>query len=200
MGEALTLVRTFLKVHSKGYGMIDSHPKGLTTRNLALIGILSALWVALNLTIAPIAFTLTHLPTVHSTIIFITLILAVWATGQYGAASTVAIIGSIIVVLTGGPLPVVGFIPAALIFDVILLVNHHRINLRKANITVAIIASIACAYVAALANGVLILNFPLPFTLTVWAAWNILGAVIGVAIILPIIMVLERANVKKVKA
>ena len=71
------------------------------TTNIALIGIFSALWVALNLTVAPLGFTLTHLPTIHSAIIFVTLLLAAWATGQYGAASLVGIIGSVIVVLAG---------------------------------------------------------------------------------------------------
>jgi hypothetical protein len=34
---------------------------------------------------------------------------------------------------------------------------------------------------------------------TIWGGWNILGGVIGLAIALPIIAALERANVKKVK-
>src|SRR5665647_1907999 len=78
------------------------------TTNIALIAIFSALWVALNLTVAPLGFTLTHLPTIHSAIIFVTLLLVAWTTGQYGVASLVGIIGSVIVVLAGGPLPVLG--------------------------------------------------------------------------------------------
>lgn len=171
-----------------------------TTTNIALIGIFSALWVALNFTVAPLGFSLTGLPTIHSVIIFITLFLVTWATGQYGAASLVGIIGSAIVVLAGGPLPVLGFVPAALIFDLMLLVNHHRVNMKPINIVIAVLASIVCAYVAAVGNGILILNLPLMFTLTVWAGWNILGGIIGAAITLPLIAALEKANVKKVKA
>lgn len=171
-----------------------------TTTNIALIGIFSALWVALNLTVAPIGFSLTHLPTIHSVIIFVMLLLVTWATGQYGSASLVAIIGSVIVVFAGGPLPVLGFVPAALIFDLILLVNRHRVNMKPINVGIAVLASIVCAYVAAVVNGQVILNLQLTFTLTVWAGWNVLGAIIGAAITLPVIAVLEKANVKKVKA
>ena len=171
------------------------------TTNIALIGIFSALWVALNLTVAPLGFTLTHLPTIHSAIIFVTLLLVAWATGQYGSASLVGIIGSVIVVFAGGPLPVLGFVPAALIFDLFLLLSNHRVNVKPVNVGIAVLASIVCAYVAAVFNGLLILNLQPPiFTLTVWAGWNILGAAIGFAIAFPIIVALEKAEVRKVKA
>jgi hypothetical protein len=169
--------------------------------NIALISIFSALWVILNLTLAPLGFAVFHLPVVHSLIIFFMLILITWATGQFGVASAVSIIGSVIVVLANPQvLPVLGFIPAALLFDLILLVNHHKVNLKPINIAIVVLASIACSYVAAVVNGLLILNLALMFTLTVWAGWNILGAIIGVVIGLPFIGVLERAQVKRVKA
>ena len=168
--------------------------------NIALISIFSALWVALNLTVAPIGFMLTGLPTIHSLIIFVTLLLVAWATGQYGAASLVSIIGSVIV-LFANPLllPVLGFIPAALLFDLILLVNHHEVNLKSINIAIVSLASVLCAYAAAVVNGLLILNLDWTFTLTIWAGWNVLGGIIGVIIALPIIGVLEKAQVKKVQ-
>ncbi len=179
---------------------LQTEKKRFATTNIALIGIFSALWVILNFTVAPIGFSLTHLPTIHSVIIFVMLLLVTWATGQYGAASLVAMIGSAIVVFAGGPLPVLGFVPAALIFDLILLVNHHRVNMKSINLGIAVLASIICAYVAAAVNGILVLYLPLMFTLTVWAGWNVLGGIIGFAISLPIIAILEKANVKKVKA
>ena len=180
--------------------MIGPHTKKLTTTNIALIGIFSALWVTLNLTIAPLGFALLHLPVIHSIIIFVMLILVVWATGQYGAASLVSIIGSVIVVLANPSVaPVLGFVPAALIFDLILLLNHHRVNKKPLSIGIVVLSSIFCTYVAALVNGFLILNLEWMFTLTVWGGWNILGAIIGAAIILPIIAALEKADVKKIK-
>jgi hypothetical protein len=169
--------------------------------NIVLISIFSALWIALNLTIAPISFILTGLPTIHSIIIFFTLILVVWATGQFGAASLVAIIGSPIVLLVNPSiLPILGFIPAAVIFDLILIVNHHKINAKPINIGLVVLATIVCGYVAAVVNGLFILNFAPMFTFTFWAAFVVAGAVIAVALSLPIVAVLERAQVKRVKA
>jgi hypothetical protein len=177
----------------------QSH-KNRFTVNIALISIFSALWVVLNFTLAPIGFALTGLPVIHSVIIFFTLLLTVWATNQFGAASTVGVIGSAIVVLAGGPLPVLGFVPAAIILDLIFLVNRHVLNLKPQSIAVAALASIVCAYLGALVNGIVILKLPLAFVFTIWGAWTILGGVIGVVLTLPIIGALERAQVKKVQA
>ena len=168
--------------------------------NIALISVFSALWVILNLTIAPLGFAVFHLPVVHSLIIFFMLILVTWATGQYGAASVVSIIGSAIVVLANPQvLPVLGFVPAAFLFDLMLLLNHHNVNLKTRNITLFVFAAIVCAYVAAIVNGLVILNFAWMFTLTIWAGWNVLGGIIGVTIAFPIVGVLEKALVKRVK-
>jgi hypothetical protein len=175
-------------------------PKNRFSVNIALISIFSALWIILNLTVAPLGFVVLHLPVIHSLIIFFMLILVTWATGQYGAASVVSIIGSVIVVLANPQvLPVLGFVPAALLFDLMLLANRHRVNLKPINIAIVVFASIVCAYVAATVNGLVILNLAWIFTLTVWAGWNILGAIIGVAATLPVIGVLEKAQVKRVK-
>lgn len=167
--------------------------------NVALTSIFTALWIALNLTVAPISFSLTGLPVIHSVTVFFTLILVTWATGQFGAASFVGVIGSAIVLLAGGPLPVLGFVPAAIMFDLLFLVNHHKINLKPVSIAIAILVSIVCAYVAAVVNGFFILSLAPIFTLTVWAGLMVLGGIIGVVLALPIVGALERGEVKKVK-
>ncbi len=168
--------------------------------NIALISVFSALWVVLNLTIAPLGFAVFHSPVVHSLIIFFMLILVTWATGQYGAASIVSIIGSAIVVFANPQvLPVLGFVPAAFLFDLVLLLNHHHVNVKLKNIALIVFGVIASAYVAAVINGLVILNLAWMFTLTVWAGWNVLGGIIGAVIALPIVGVLEKAQVKRVK-
>ena len=168
--------------------------------NIALISVFSALWVVLNLTVAPLGFAVFHLPVVHSLIIFFMLVLVTWATGQYGVASVVSIIGSAIVVLANPlVLPVLGFVPAAFLFDLVLFLNRHNVNVKLRNIALVVFAAIVCGYVAAVVNGIVILNFAWMFTLTVWASWNVLGAIIGVVIALPIVGVLEKAQVKRVK-
>ncbi len=167
--------------------------------NIALISIFSALWIALNLTVAPLGFRLLGLPIIHSVIIFLTLLLVVWATGQYGVASSVGIIGSIIVLLAGGPLPVLGFAAASIIFDGILVGNRHRLNLKPYSLAIAFLATIVCSYFAGVINGIFILNLGLATAVTIWGGWSIVGGIIGFAMALPIIGALERAHVKKVK-
>jgi hypothetical protein len=171
-----------------------------TTVNIALISIFSAMWIVLNFTVAPLGFQLTRLPIVHGVISLFTLLLASWATGRYGVASAVGMIGSTIVLLAGGPLPVLGFAAASLLFDAILLVNSHRLNVKLVNAAVAVLATVVSSYFAGVLNGIFILNQTPMFAVTFWAGWTIVGGIIGLAIALPIIAVLEKANVKKVKA
>ena len=181
--------------------MMETQPtRRFSAVNLALISIFSALWIVFNFTVAPIGFQLTKLPLIHAVISFLTLLLATWATKQYGAASAVGMIGSTIVLLAGGPLPVLGFAAASLLFDAILLVNHHKLNMKPINIAVALLATVVCSYFAGVLNGIVILNYQPSFALTFWGPWTVAGGIIGFAIAYPIIGALEKANVKKIKA
>jgi hypothetical protein len=181
-------------------GLPEQATKNRFSINIALISVFSALWVVLNLTVAPLGFAVFHLPVVHSLIIFFMLVLVTWTTGQYGTASVVSIIGSAIVVLANPQvLPVLGFVPAAFLFDLVLILNHHNVSLKPRSMSLVVLAAIICAYVAAVVNGLVILNLAWMFTLTVWAGWNVLGGIIGVAIAFPIVAVLEKAQVKRVK-
>jgi len=171
-----------------------------TTVNIALISLFSALWIVLNLTVAPLGFQLTRLPVVHGVISLFILLLASWATSRYGVASAVGIVGSIIVLLAGGPLPVLGFAAASFLFDAVLLVSGHRLSLKPGNVAVAVAATVVSSYSAGVLNGILILNQTPIFAITFWAGWTITGGIIGLVIALPIIAAFEKANVKKVKA
>jgi hypothetical protein len=164
--------------------------------NIALISIFSALWVVLNLTVAPISFRLTGLPVIHSILIFFILLLVTWATNQFGASTLVGIIGSVIVLLAGGPLPVLGFILAAITFDLIFLINHHRVSFKPVSLGIAILATVVAAFCASIANFLLVSP---AFAIIVWAGLVIIGGLIGIVLALPIVGVLEKAQVKRVK-
>jgi hypothetical protein len=167
--------------------------------NVALISVFSALWVVLNLTVAPIGFSLTGLPFMHAAIIFLTLLLATWATEQYGAASLVGLIGSAIVLLVGGPIFVLGFTVASLLFDALMLLNCHKVSMKPINLMAVFLIVIVCSYFAGFLNGFLFLSQAFLFALTVWSGWTAVGGAIGVIIALPIVAVLEKAQVKKVQ-
>ncbi len=167
------------------------------TIDLAYISIFSALWIILNYTIAPLSFTLTRLPVIHNFVAFFIVLLVTWVTGKFGAAAFVGVVGSIIVLLIGGPLPVVGFAAATVLFDLLMGLSRHRISTKVRSIIVTVVATITAAYFAGVVNGILILNLPLQFAATVFGGWNLVGGMVSVAVTLPIISTLERTNVKK---
>ena len=61
------------------------------------------------------------------------------------------------------------------------------------------LATSISAYTAGIITGTFILNQPPEFAATVWGGWTLLGGILGAAITLPVIGVLEKANVKKIK-
>jgi hypothetical protein len=176
-----------------------NHKKHFTTQDIALISTFSALWTALNYYAAPLSFQLLHLPVGHGILVFFTLLFATWATGKYGAASAVGIIGSIIVFLAGGPLPVLSFAATSLLFDALLTATHHKLRANRYSMGMTVLATAISAYTAGIITGIFILNQPFEYAVTVWGGWTLLGGILGAAITLPIIGVLEKADVRKIK-
>jgi hypothetical protein len=173
--------------------------KRFATQDIALIGIFSALWVVLNYYVAPLSFQLLHLPVGHGILVFFTLLLVAWATGKFGAASAVGIIGSTIVMLAGGPPPVLSFAATSLLFDVVLTVSHHKLEIKPFNVGVAVLGIAVSAYTAGILTGFFILGQPFEVAATVWGGWTLLGGVLGAAVTLPLIGVLEKTGVKGLK-
>jgi len=172
-----------------------------TSIDIALISVFSALWIVLNYYVAPLSFQLLHLPVGHAALVFFTLLLVAWVTGKYGATSAVGIIGSIVVLLAGGPLPVLSFAATSLLFDLILTACHHKLKTKLYNIGIAVLATAISAYTAGVITGVFFIpNSTLLFATTVWGGWTLIGGILGAAITLPIIGALEKANVKKIKS
>jgi hypothetical protein len=174
--------------------------KRFTTHDIALISIFSALWIILNYYVAPLSFQLFHLPLGHGVLVSFTLLLTAWATGKYGAASTVGAIGSTIVLLAGGPLPVLSFAATSFLFDAILTATHHKLKTKLYNMSIAVLATAISAYTAGMITGTFILNQPLQYATTVWGGWTLLGGILGAVITLPVISMLKKANVKKINA
>jgi hypothetical protein len=98
----------------------------LKTVDVALIGVLSAMWIVLHLYFGPLGFQLLHLPIFCDISAFITLIIAVWIIGKFGGASAIGIIGSLIVLgIRSAPFQI-GFLVSAIIFDVLCLAIRHK--------------------------------------------------------------------------
>jgi hypothetical protein len=174
------------------------------TVDIAFIGVFSAVWVALNLTLGPLGFAWFKLPIFCDFAVFFTLLLVTWLTGKFGAASLVGVIGSALILIMRGSPHIIGFAASAILFDMLMSAVHHKIYLKTYNMLFAAIAAIISAYFAGLIIGVFFMYKPLDWTtvewaLTFWGIWHMIGGIIGTVITLPIIGVLEKANVRKIK-
>jgi hypothetical protein len=174
------------------------------TVDIALIGVFCALWATLNLTLGPLGFAWFGLPIFCDFAVFFTLLLVTWITGKFGAASIVGIIGSIIIFLVRASPHIIGFAASAMLFDVLMLASHHKIDGKTYNMIIASLATALSAYFAGAIIGTFFTTKPpdlttLGLALTIWGGWHLIGGIISLAITLPIIGILEKANVRKIK-
>jgi len=170
-----------------------------TSLDVALTGMFCALWIAVNLFLGPLSFSLTGLPVLHAFGIFFTLLLVAWVTGRFGTSSMAGIIGTMIAIALGAFPLIVCFSASAIVFDVLMFSNNHRIRNTRNSLALTAIATIVSSYLA----GILIILFfqggGLLYALTFWGAWTLVGGILALATALPVIMALERANVRKIK-
>jgi hypothetical protein len=170
------------------------------TVDVALTSVFCALWVAFNLTLGPLSFQLLGLPILHDFGVFFTLLLVAWVTGRFGTSLLAGIIGSIFAILLGGPPLIICFAASAVVFDVLMFGNHHRIRIACFSLAITAIVTLVSAYFA----GVLIGVFFTPgetfsWALTFWGGWHLVGGMMTVVLTFPIIIALEKANVRKIK-
>jgi len=177
----------------------------LDTIDIALIGFFCALWVTLNLALGPLSFKLLGLPILCDFAAFFSLLLVTWVTGRFGAASTVGIVGSIIVLLTGASPHVIGFAASAVVFDMLMCANHHKLHSKAHNMVIAAVVTTVSAYFAGAVIGIFFMGKPLDeatlrYALTFWGGWHLIGGIMSLAISLPIIGILEKASVRKIRS
>ncbi|MEM3566358.1 MAG: hypothetical protein QXK18_05745 [Candidatus Bathyarchaeia archaeon] len=165
--------------------------------DITIIAIFSAMWAVLNLTIGPLGFTLFHLPIFCDFSVYFTLLLATWASGRPGIPSMVGVIGAVIVLaMRPASTQMLGFLASAILFDALMTLCGHKINLKPYNIVVTAITTAVSAYFAGVVIGTVFMARSLEWALTFWGVWHLIGGIIGLIIALPVIGTLERAKVK----
>ncbi|HDI12469.1 MAG TPA: hypothetical protein ENF63_02625 [Candidatus Bathyarchaeota archaeon] len=171
----------------------------LKTVDIALISVLSAMWIVLHLYFGPLGFQLLHLPIFCDISAFLTLIIAVWIIGKFGGASAIGIIGSLIVMgIRSAPFQL-GFLASAIIFDVLCLAVRHKPLKGALNALGLSIFTIISAYIAGVIIGVFFMTGSTYWALTFWGGWHAVGGLLSVIIALPIIGALEKAGVRTLK-
>lgn len=172
----------------------------LKTVDVALTGVFCAVFVTLNLTLGPLSFSLTGLPVLHDVAVFFPLLLIAWVTGRFGTSSLVGIIGSILAISLGGLPLIICFAPSAVVFDMLMSANHHKIRIATYSLIITAIATFLSAYFAGVLIGVFFTpSQTLQWALTFWGGWHTVGGILSLVIALPIILALEKANVRKIK-
>jgi len=173
----------------------------LNTVDIALISVFCALWAALNLTLGPLGFRLLRLPILCDFSVFFTILLVTWAVGKFGAASMVGIIGSIIIYLISASPHIIGFAASAIVFDLLMSANHHKLHVKAYNMVIAALATIVSAYFAGVIIGVFFTEgATLEWAITMWGGLHLVGGIVSITLTLPIIGVLEKANVRRIKS
>ena len=173
----------------------------LRTVDIALISVLSAMWIVLHLYFGPLGFQLLHLPIFCDVSAFLTLIIAVWIIGKFGGASAIGIIGSLIVMgIRSAPFQL-GFLASAIIFDALCLAIKHRPLRGTSSMLGLSIITIVSAYIAGVIIGIFFManKFSTTAALTFWGGWHAVGGLLSVIIALPIIGSLEKAGVRRLK-
>jgi len=172
--------------------------------DIALISLFCALWPTLNLTLGPLGFALFGLPIFCDFAVFFTLLLVTWATGKFGTTSIVGIIGSIIVLLIRASPHIVGFAASAIVFDILMSANHHKLHAKAYDMVVAALVTAISAYFAGVVIGIFFMSKTLDRTtlewaLTFWGGWHPAGGIISITITMPIIGIIEKANVRRIR-
>ena len=152
----------------------ENNSNKFKTIDLAFIAIFGALWVVLNLTLGPLSFQLLGLPILHDFGVFFTLILVAWITGRFGTSIMVAFIGSAIGILLGAPPLILGFAVSAIIFDLFLILNHHKVRLSFKDLAILILATLLTAYVAGVIIGTFFMMNSVQWALTFWGGWHLI--------------------------
>lgn len=175
-----------------------------TAQDISLVGVFCALWAVLNLVVGPLGFQLWRLPIFCDFSVFFTLLLTTWATGKFGTASLVGVIGAIIVIMIRPSPHMIGFALSAILFDMLMFASKHRIHSKPKHIAIAISATIVSAYFAGVIIGIFFSGKTLEWAtiewaLTFWGTLHMLGGILSLAITMPVIGALEKANVRKIK-
>lgn len=154
-----------------------------SSRDIAAIAILAALWGVLNSIFSPMFFSLTHLPLLCDLIGFTVLTVAAWWIRKFGAIIAIGLIATIInFALNPQALTFLGFTVAAFVFDLISALAGFNNFFKKASntMTIAIIISTLSAAVAGYIIGSFFMAGP---ALSAWggvSGWALLHATGGV--------------------
>lgn len=153
-----------------------------TTRDVAAIAVCSALWGVLNTLLSPIFWELTRMPFLCDLLAFMALILVIWWTGKFGAASFVGVIvAAMTLMLRPTAFHMTGFIAASIVFDVATRAIGYKRLFQNPVVgsIMLIIFSVLSAGIAGIIIGTLFMGFKTQQAILSFAGLHALGGLIG---------------------
>ena len=169
-----------------------------STRDIVAIAMCAALWAVLGTTIAPIFWRLTGMPFLCDMIGVIVLILALWWTRRFGAATLTGVIATILTLtLRPGATHFFGFMAASVVFDVLArLIGYRNCLERPIPSAISLLSiSIASTAVAGFIIGLFFMNIASMGGLAFFAGLHALGGFIGGVIGLTVLRALMARRV-----
>ena len=154
------------------------------SRDITIIAISAAFWSILNITLAPMFWSITHLPFLCDLLAMISLFLVVWWSRKLGATTITGIIATLVnFALRPGAMHFLGFTAASIVFDVLTGVIGYKRCFSMKGIPIIIIA-IVSAWIAGFIIGSMFLSKPdVIFFPILHAIGGLIGSIIGLAII-----------------
>ncbi len=159
------------------------HMPHFTSKDIAAISVGATFWAILNVLISPVFWQLTHMPFLCDLLAFSSLILVVWMTRKFGAATLTGIIATIItLIIRPVAFHMIGFIVASAVFDLLTKTigyqNCFNKNYLRGSI-ILIISSIICGAIAGVIVGIFFMSLKSPSAILIFSSLHGTGGLIG---------------------
>ncbi len=170
-----------------------------TSRDIAAVAVCSALWGVLNAWLSPLVWQLTHLPFLCDMLAFMALILVIWWTRKFGAASLVGlVVAAMTLIITPTASQMLGFVAATIVFDLVTrFLGYERLfkNLTWGGIVLVVI-SVLCAGLAGSIIGVSFMGFKTLQAILAFGGLHAMGGLIGAIIGVVVVKALVARRIK----
>jgi len=172
-----------------------------TSKDVAAVAVCSALWGVLNAWLSPIIWQLTHLPFLCDMLAFIALILVIWWTRKFGAASFVGlVVAAMTLMVTPTAFQTLAFVVAAMVFDIVTrTLGYGRLfkNLAWGGV-VLVVSSVLCAGLAGAIIGASFMGFKTLQAILTFGGLHAIGGLIGGVIGVVVVNALVTRHIKTI--
>lgn len=172
-----------------------------TSRDVAAIAACSALWGVLNTLISPVFWELTRMPFLCDLLGFMALILVVWWTRKFGAASlTGLVVGGMTLMLRPTAFHILAFVAASIVFDLVTRALSYKQLFQNpvGGSATLIILSVFSAAIAGAIIGTFFMGFKTQEAILTFSGLHAFGGLIGGIIGVVLVRALIARQVKSV--